>query len=52
MDRYDARAFGESSNDLRKTGRAGELRLTGTATTLAKQRLKEEGWRVVENSRI
>ncbi len=47
-----ARAFGESSNDLRKTGRAGELRLTGTATTLAKQRLKEEGWRVVENSRI
>jgi hypothetical protein len=47
-----ARAFGESSKDLRKIGRAGELRLTGTATTLAKQRLKEQGWRVVENSRI
>ena len=47
-----ARAFGESSNDLKKIGRGGELRLTGTATPLAKQRLKELGWRVVENARI
>jgi hypothetical protein len=47
-----ARAFGESSNDLRKIGKSGEIRLTGTATNLAKQRLKELGWRVVERSAL
>jgi hypothetical protein len=45
-----ARAFGGSSADLRKIGRAGELRFTGTATNLAKQRLQASGWRVVERS--
>lgn len=45
-----ARVFGESSNDLRKIRQSGEIRLTGTATNLAKQRLKELGWRVVERS--
>lgn len=29
----------------------GELRITGTATALAKKRLKAEGWLVVENQR-
>ena len=45
-----ARVFGESSKDLRRIGKSGEIRLTGTATNLAKQRLKEQGWRVVERS--
>jgi hypothetical protein len=47
-----ARAFGDSSRDLKRIGRTGELRLTGTATGLAKRRLQELGWRVVENAPI
>jgi hypothetical protein len=49
-----ARAMNETSVDMRRLARGGnaELRITGTATNLAKQRLKALGWRLVENSRI
>ncbi len=49
-----AKAFGDSTSDLRRLapGGAGEIRITGTATSAAKQRLKELGWRLVENARI
>jgi hypothetical protein len=49
-----AKAFSDSATDLRGAGRgaAGEIRITGTATNAARQRLKEQGWRLVENARI
>ncbi len=47
-----ARAFGNSSRDLKRIGRAGELRLAGNATTLARRRLKDLGWRLTENAPI
>ena len=49
-----AKAFNGSTagrNRLAPGARA-ELRFTGQATNLAKQRLKALGWQVVENSRI
>jgi hypothetical protein len=49
-----AKAFSDSTSDLRRVapGGVGEIRITGTATNAAKQRLKEQGWRLVENARI
>jgi hypothetical protein len=49
-----ARAFNDSTTDMRRVAKGGnaELRITGTATSLAKQRFKELGWRLVENARI
>jgi hypothetical protein len=45
-----ARAFNASSADLRRISKTGELRFTGTATNLAKQRLQAGGWKAVERS--
>ena len=49
-----AKVFNDSSAGLRRVApnAGGELRFTGQATNLAKQRLKALGWRVVEGSRI
>jgi hypothetical protein len=49
-----ARGLTDASADLRRLlpGARAELRLTGRATALAKQRLKALGWSVVENTRI
>lgn len=47
-----ARAFQDSAADMRKLGASrAEIRITGRATALAKRRLKEMGWTVVENVR-
>jgi hypothetical protein len=42
------------TDSLKRSGRTGkaELRITGQATNLAKQKLKTLGWTLVENSRI
>lgn len=49
-----ARALGAAAADMQRIrpGATGELRITGQATSLAKQRLKALGWTVVENSKI
>ena len=49
-----SKAFNDSTSDFRRVshGAAGEIRITGSATNLAKTRLKEQGWRLVENARI
>lgn len=48
-----ARAFNASTAERRKfaPSAAGELRFTGQATSLAKQRFQAMGWRIVENVR-
>jgi hypothetical protein len=49
-----ARALGAATDARRRGGLAGraELRITGQATALARRRLKDLGWTVVENVRI
>jgi hypothetical protein len=49
-----ADAFTRSTADLKRVAPQGsaELRITGQATGMAKQRLKAIGWTVVENVRI
>jgi hypothetical protein len=49
-----SRGWNDSTSDMRRTvkGGSGELRFTGQATNLAKQRLKALGWRLVENVRL
>ena len=44
----------DSAADARRIAATGrvELRITGTATPLAKKELKALGWRVVENARF
>lgn len=44
----------DSTTDARNSGLGGalELRITGTATRLARKELKELGWRVVERARF
>lgn len=48
------RAMRDITDSLRRAGRPGraEMRITGQATPLAKQKLKELGWVVVENTKI
>jgi hypothetical protein len=48
------RAMRDITDSLRRMGRPGraEMRITGQATTLAKQKLKELGWVLVENTKI
>ncbi len=47
-----AQALGAASADRNRLfkGRPAELRLTGTATAMARARLKVQGWTVVENA--
>jgi hypothetical protein len=49
-----ARSFQGSTADMKKISPAGsaELRFTGQATALTKQRFKELGWRLVENVKL
>jgi hypothetical protein len=49
-----SRGWNDTTSDMRRTGKGGnaELRFTGQATNLAKQRLKALGWRLVENVRL
>jgi hypothetical protein len=47
------RGFGNVSADMKRVARGGaEMRITGQATALAKQRLGAQGWKVVENVRF
>lgn len=44
------RGFGTVSADMKRVARGGaELRITGQATAMAKERLGGQGWKVVEN---
>jgi len=48
------KAMRDITDSLKRSGRGGraEMRITGQATPLAKQKLKELGWIVVENTKI
>ena len=49
-----SRAMHDITDSLKRSGRTGkaELRITGQATNLARQKLKALGWTLIENSRI
>jgi hypothetical protein len=49
-----SRALRNAAADARRASSSGnvELRITGTATRLAKKELQTLGWRVVENVRF
>jgi hypothetical protein len=52
--RETAAGFGQVSADRKRIApkARGELRISGQATRLAKQRLKAQGWAVLERQRL